>query len=194
MTWKPGADQLTLAPPAEVSVADRNVPEEPGSGPTVELYVRSLSDDVQPLLDETLRRLREAEDVEEVGVTVYGRSFDPTGPAVATEPGRALADRLEAFRRWASENGASFGPFFRARTVERLADETCTRVDLPTVTLAEYRGGELAFVAPCRLGERHHSVLDRARRLAAGQRPEVASVDLHERSEPTGEDGTPVRT
>ena len=196
MTWQSGADQPSLAPPAEISVADRNAPKEPASSTTVELCVRSLSDDVQPLLDETLRRLREAETVDEVEVTVFGRAFDPTGPAAVTETGRALADRLDAFRRWAGENDASFGPFFRARTVERLTGGACTRVDLPTVTLAEYREGELAFVAPCRLGERQHGVLDRARRLADGERPEVTvtAVGLDERTEPAGEDGTPVRT
>lgn len=194
MTWQPGADQLTLAPPAEVSVADRNVPEEPGSGPTVELYVRSLSDDVQPLLDETLRRLREAEDIEEVGVTVYGRSFDPTGPAADTEPGRVLADRLEAFRRWASENGASFGPFFRARTVDGITGGTSTRIDLPTVTLAEYRDGDLAFVAPCRLDGRYHAVLDRAERLAGGEHRSATAVEAPDRVDPSGENGASVRT
>lgn len=193
MTWQSGADQPPLAPPTEVSVVDRTTPEDSASGTTVELCVRSLSDDVQPLLDETLGQLREAENVDEVEVTVYGRSFDPTGPASVTDQGRALADRIGAFRQWADENDASFGPFFRTRTVERLTGETCVRVDLPTVTLAEYRGGELAFVSPCRLGERHHTVLDRARRLAAGG-GEFAAVGRSERTGPAGEDGAPVRT
>ena len=194
MTWQSGDNQPPLAPPAEVSVADRGANEEPASGTTVELCVRSLSDEVQPLFGEALRRLRGAEAVDEVAVAVYGRSFDPTGPAAATEPGRALADRLESFREWANENGASFGPFFRARRVERLAGEACTRVELPTVTLAEYREGDLVFVAPCHLDERHYTVLDRVRRLTAGERTATVIGHVGDRSEPVGEDGTTVRT
>ncbi|MEF8842938.1 MAG: HTH domain-containing protein [Haloarculaceae archaeon] len=194
MSPRPDSDQPPLAPPTEVSVADHGNAGRSTSGTTVEVCVRSLSDDVQPLLDETLRRLRAADDVEAVGVSVWGRSFDPTGPAAATDPGRALADRLEAFRRWADENGASFGPFFRPHTVGRLTGETCTRVDLPTVVLAEYRDGDLVFVAPCRLDDRHHSVLDRAGRLAAGESRSAASVDVPERVEPADENGASVRT
>lgn len=191
MTPHSDADQPPLAPPADVSVADG---PDAASGTTVEVRVRSLSDDVQPLLDETLRRLREADGVDAVRVAVWGRSFDPTGPAAATDPGRALAGRLEAFRRWADENGASFGPFFRPRTVDRLTGETCTRVDLPTVALAEYCDGDLAFVAPCRLGGRYHSVLDRADRLAAGEPRSATSVDVPERVGPADGNGAPVRT
>lgn len=70
MTRQPGDDQPPLAPPAEVSVADCGAPEEPASGTTVELCVRSLSDEVEPLFGETLRRLRGAEAVDEVAVAV----------------------------------------------------------------------------------------------------------------------------
>jgi hypothetical protein len=194
MTPRPDADQPPLAPPTEVSIADHGDTGRSTSETTVEVCVRSLSDDVQPLLDETLRRLRAADDVETVEVSVWGRSFDPTGPAAATGPGRALADRLEAFRRWADENGASFGPFFRPNTVCRLTGETCTRVDLPTVVLAEYRDGDLAFVAPCRLGDRYYSVLDRAGRLAADESRSAARGDVPERVDPADGNGTPVRT
>ena len=188
------SDQRLLAPPADGSVADRGASEEPTAGTTVEVCVRSLAADVQPLLDETLGRLREADDVDEIGVTVYGRSFDPTGPAAVTGPGRALADRLAAFRRWASENDASFGPFFRAQAVDRLEGGSCTRVDLPTVTLAEYRDGDLVFVAPCRLAGRHHSVLDRADRLATGEVRSATAVGVPERVAPGDGNGAPVRT
>lgn len=163
------ADRPPLGPSADVSVTDG--PEaESTPGTTVEVWVRSLSDGVQPLLDGTLRRLREADGVEAIDVAVWGRSFDPTGPAAATDPGRALANRLEAFRRWAAENDASFDPFFRPRTVEGLAGEACTRVDLPTVALAEYRDGDLAFVSPCRLGGRYRPVLERAERAERAER------------------------
>jgi hypothetical protein len=190
MTLHP-ADQPPLAPPADASVADG---ADVASGTTVEVPVRSLSEDVQPLLDETLSRLREADAVEEVRVTVWGRSFDPTGAAAATDPGRALAGRLEAFRRWAAENGASFGRFFRPRTVDRLTGDVGTRVDLPTVTLAEYRDGELAFVTPCRLDGRFHTVQGRADRIAAGESRSAASGDLSDRVDPGAKGGASVRT
>lgn len=192
MTSHSDADQPLLAPPTDVSVADRDG-DDAASRTTVEVYVRSLSEEVQPLLDETLRRLRAAGDVGEVCVVVWGRSFDPTGAAAGTDPGRALADRLRAFRQWAAENGASFGPFFRARTVDRLTGETYTRVDLPTVTLAEYLEGELAFVAPCWLGEHHHTVLDRAERLAAGESRSATAVEAPDRADPPGENGASIR-
>ena len=192
MPRTPLADQPPLAPPTELSAVDP-APEDPVAGTVVELCVRSLSEEVQPLLDGTLRRLDGA-DVDRVGVVVWGRSFDPTGPAAATDPGRALADRLDAFRRWAAENDASFGSFFRTRPVRRLTGETYTRVDLPTVTLAEYRDGELAFVAPCRLGDRHHTALDRAERLADEDFRSAAAVSVPDRVEPARGDGAPVRT
>jgi len=193
MTLHPDADRPLLAPPADVSVADR-ADADVASGTTVEVCVRSLSEDVQPLLDETLGRLREADAVDEVRVTVWGRSFDPTGAAAATDPGRALAGRLEAFRQWAAENGASFGGFFRPRTVARLTGEAGTRVDLPTVTLAEYRDDELAFVTPCRIDGRFHTVLGRADRIACGESRSAAAVDLPERVEPDAKGGASVRT
>lgn len=191
MTLHPEADQPQPAPPVDVSVADG---ADVASGTTVEVCVRSLSEDVQPLLDETLRRLREADTVEEVRVTVWGRSFDPTGAAAATDPGRALAGRLEAFRQWAAENGASFGRFFHPQTVDQLTGDAGTRVDLPTVTLAEYRDGELAFVTPCRLDGRFHTVLGRADRIARGESRSAAAVDLPERVEPDAKGGASVRT
>lgn len=191
MTPYSDADQTLLAPPADVSVADG---ADVASGTTVEVCVRSLSEDVQPLLDETLSRLREADAVDEVRVTVWGRSFDPTGAAATTAPGRALAGRLEAFRQWAAENGASFGWFFRPQTVDRLTGGVGTRVDLPTVTLAEYRDGELAFVTPCRLDGRFHTVLGRAERIAGGESRSAAAVDSPERAEPDAKGGASVRT
>lgn len=188
------ADRLTLAPPTDVSVADRSDHDGPAGETTVEVCVRSLSGDVQPLLDETLQRLDGAGDVDRVRVVVWGRSFDPAGPAAATGPGRALAARLETFRLWAAANGASFGPFFRARTVDGLTGGTSTRIDLPTVTLAEYRDGDLAFVAPCRLDGRYHAVLDRAERLAGGEHRSATAVEAPDRVDPPGENGASVRT
>lgn len=187
------ADRPPLAPPTDVNVADRGVAGDPAPETAVEVCVRSLSADAQPLLDETLCRLDEA-DVDRVGLVVWGGSFEPTGPAAATALGRALADRLEAFRRWAAENDASFGPFFEARTVSRLNDETYTSVDLPTVTLAEYREGDLVFVSPCRMDGRHHAVLDRAERLADGDPRPAAAVDVPERVDPASGTGATVRT
>ena len=188
------ADRPTLGPPTDVSAADRSDHDRPAGETTVEVCVRSLSGDVQPLLDETLRRLEGADDIDRIRVVVWGRSFDPTGPAATTDPGRVLADRLETFRLWAAENGASFGPFFRARTVDRLTGGTSTRIDLPTVSLAEYRDGDLAFVAPCWLDGRYHAVLDRAERLAAGEPRSATAVEPPDRVDPPGENGTPVRT
>lgn len=182
-----------LAPPAEVSISGQGDSDDSVSSRTVEICVRSLSDEVQPLLEETLRLLRETSDVDEVNVVVWGRCFDPTGPAADTTVGRALADRLESFREWAAANGASFGPFFRTRTVRQLTGQTCTRVDLPTVALAEYHDGELAFVAPCRIDDRYHHILDRVRAIVEGEPVSTASEEPRT-FEPTGENGASIRT
>lgn len=183
-----------LARPTDVSISDRGATDDSTPGRTVEVCVRSLSDEAQPLLDETLRCLWDSSGVDEVSVVVWGRSFDPTGLAAATGAGRALTDHLETFREWASVNGASFGPFFRAQTVERLTGDAYTRVELPTVALVEYRDDELAFVAPCRIGERYYGVLDRVRSLAAGTTGHATAVGPPDHVEPSGENGASIRT
>jgi hypothetical protein len=183
-----------LAPPAAVSISDRGVLDDDAPGRTVEVCVRSLSEEAQPLLDDTLRRLRASDEVQEVSVVVWGRSFDPTGPAAATGTGRALADRLETFREWAAVNGVSFGPFFSAHTVERLTGGAYTRVELPTVTLAEYRDDELAFVSPCWMGDRYHGVLDRVGDVEAGTAGPATAVEPTDSFESTGGHGASIRT
>lgn len=183
-----------LAPPAGVSISDRGVLDDDNSSRSVEVCVRSLSEEAQPLLDEALRRLRASDEVQEVSVVVWGRSFDPTGPAAATDTGRALADRLESFREWAAVNGASFGPFFSAHTVERLTGGAYTRVELPTVTLAEYRDGDLAFVSPCWMDDRHHGVLGRVAAVVAGTAGLTPAVEPADSFESTGGRGASIRT
>ena len=192
----PGDGTRPLAPPLDVSATD---PHEPtNAGVTVEVGVRSLSDEVRPLLDETLELLETARRrgvVEELRVAVWGRCFDPTAPAATTPAGRRLAEQVDAFREWAAANGVTFGPYFRTeRLVDHFTDTTPTRIRVPTVTHAEYRGRTLGFVAPCSTGGRYYGVLDRAATLAAGPNGRTGAADRSAPVEPTGGDGASIRT
>lgn len=157
-----------FGPPTERSVA----PPAGDSGDprvTVELGVRSLAADCQPLLDRTVRSLEDAITrgaVDDYEVTILGSSFDPTSSAASTSAGRSIEELVTSVREWAVREGASLGPYFTHEEVERpLLDDRYARVQFPTLCLAEFHDDELAFVAPCRVDGRMVGVLDRVEEL-----------------------------
>lgn len=147
------------------------------TGPvTLELYVRSLAPygstaQLEGVLDR-LDRLEETGTVARYSVEVWGRQVRPATDAPAAVP-TDVHDRLAAFRSWADSNGASLDPFFETKEVRvSFTDEAYTVVDLPVMALAEYRGDELAFVAPCVDGGATYAVADRLDALEAESRPD----------------------
>lgn len=138
---------------------------------TVELYVRSLTPrghSQQESAIERLERLSEAGVLSEFAVEVWGRQVDLSGAAARTDAGQFVLDRVEQFREWARRTGRSVDSFFETRSVESsIRDQEYAALVLPELTLAEYRGGELAFVAPCSDGDAVCTVGDRIDDLEA---------------------------
>lgn len=139
---------------------------------TVDLYVRSLVADGAQAQQEAvigrLDRLRDRGDIAGFAVDVWGARVSPDGATARTDAGAAVLRQVEAFRAWADRHGMSVG-FEAGETRSAITDEAYTAVVLPTMTLAEYRGDTLRFVAPCTDGESRHTVTDRLDRLERGE-------------------------
>jgi acyl dehydratase len=137
----------------------------------VELHVRSLAPRAgkrqQERIIDRLGRLASAGRIDELSVDVWGRQVDPSSAAAQTDAGRYVLDHVDAFRAWAEETGRSVESFFETRHVDSaITDEQYSALVLPTLTLAEYRDDELAYVAPCRDGDEITTVADRLDVLA----------------------------
>jgi len=138
----------------------------------VELHVRSLAPRAgkrqQERVIDRLDRLESAGHVDELSVDVWGRQVELSSAAARTDAGRFVLDRVDAFREWAAETGRSVESFFRTRRVEStITDESYAALVLPSLTLAEYRDGDLAHVAPCTDGDEVTTVADRLDVLAS---------------------------
>ncbi|WP_336002138.1 HTH domain-containing protein [Halorientalis halophila] len=133
---------------------------------TVDLHVRSLTPrggpGQQEAVIERLEELVESGHVDEFSLDVWGRQVSLSTAAARTDAGRDVLNRVEAFRDWAAETDRSVDSFFETRRVSStVTDENYVALVLPRVTLAEYRDGDLAYVAPCTDGEDVCTVLDR---------------------------------
>jgi hypothetical protein len=154
---------------------------------TVELHVRSLAPRAghtqQEAAIERLDRLESRGRVDEFSVNVWGHQVSLSTAAARTDAGQFVLDRVEEFREWAEETGRSVDSFFETRRVSsEIMDEDFAALVLPAVTLAEYREGELSFVAPCSDGESVCTVADRIDVLAASG---VTDVVDSEQDRPT---------
>lgn len=147
-------------------------PPQDSTPTTLALFVRSLSPrGHREQQDAVFRRLDQLESdgvVSETTVQVWGAHLSPS-IAERTETGREICDRIDCFRDWATANNMSLGSFFSADPVRSdLVDEEYARVQLPSMTLAEYDdAGEVQFVAPCTDGDTLYTVMDRLDALAA---------------------------
>lgn len=148
---------------------------------TVELYVRSLSPGSHHATREellgTLADLEASGRIDAHSVHVWGRQVVPDSAAGRTEPGRFIQDRIAAFREWADDRGVTLRSLAGTREVRSaFTDETYTARVLPEVVLAEYRGDDLQFVAPCVDGETTHTVADRLAAIAETGPPLAAGA------------------
>lgn len=139
---------------------------------TVDLYVRSLSPaGGQRQLDAVITRLERLATtgrIAEFTVHVWGKQIATSSVATRTTAGQAILDTVDEFRAWAREHGRSLRSFFDTRDVRsRITGEDYTALVLPTMTLAEYHGDDLRFVAPCADGDTMYSVTDRLDTLEA---------------------------
>ena len=142
----------------------------------LELYVRSLlAEQARSQQDEIIERLEalEAEGViDEFQVVIWGRQA-PASPAQArTDAGVFVLNRVAVFSEWAAANGLSVDEHFEHRDVESsIVNESYQAVRFPVMTLAEYHGQDLAFVAPATDQETTHSVRERLAQIEAESRP-----------------------
>jgi hypothetical protein len=156
----------------------------------VELHVRSLAPRAgghrQERVIDRLDRLEAAGHIDEVTVDVWGRQVSLSSAAARTDAGRYVLDRVASVREWADETGRSVASFFETRRVEsEITDEEYVALVLPTLTLAEYRDGDLAHVAPCSDGGEVTTVSDRLDVLAAGTSTLAGTTDEPARPAPT---------
>lgn len=166
-----------FGPAASRSVAEGRETDDPHV--TVELGVRSISEDAQPLLDravEGLVRAVEEGTIDEYDVFVTGGTFTPGATAAGTALGRELSSRVADIRDWASKADATVAPYFQHEEVScGFTGKEYTQVKFPTLCLSEYHDGELAFVAPARIDGDLVEVIDRIEALAADRSERVVA-------------------
>ncbi|WP_136716294.1 HTH domain-containing protein [Halorientalis salina] len=142
----------------------------------VELYVRSLlAGQARSQQDEAIERLAALEDagvIDESQLVIWGRQA-PASPAEArTDAGVFARNRVTVFSEWASANGLSVEEQFQRRTVDSaISGETYRAVRFPVMTLAEYHGKDLTFVAPANGPETTYAVQDRLDTIEMESRP-----------------------
>ncbi|MFC7131718.1 MULTISPECIES: HTH domain-containing protein [Salinibaculum] len=133
--------------------------------PRIELYVRSLAPtearDTQEAVVERLQRLDETGRISGFELALCGDCVCPSLNTAATDTGERLLRRYEAFQRWAASQDRELTGFRQRDTESLLTGTTVTGVVFPRITLAEYRNGGLAFVAPSANGTDQTGVLDR---------------------------------
>ena len=140
--------------------------------PSLELYVRSLAADagtsrVGEVLDR-IARLDADGDIDGYEVTVWGEGVSLDERVQATDAARTIRGRVEEFRRWAEETGRTLAGFETRSTESSVTGEVRLNLTVPTLTLAERRGGSLTWVAPCHDGT-PHTVRERLDQLADGR-------------------------
>lgn len=143
---------------------------------TAELFVHGLlpvgAEATQATLVDRARRLEAEGTLDELAVYDRERTSGRTDAAF-------LLERLDAFESWARREDMAVGSFF-ARDAVRSAVTGDRREApvFPPVALAEWRGEDLAFVAPCTDGRTVYTVPDRLDVLAgdAGA-PRARSTD-----------------
>ncbi|MFB6178824.1 MAG: HTH domain-containing protein [Halorientalis sp.] len=159
----------------------------------LELYVRSLhaaqAHGRQDAVIERLNALEDAGVIDEYQLVVWGRQA-PASPAEAhTDAGVFTLNRVAVFSEWAAANEFSVDEHFEQRSVDSsMAGESYQAVRFPVMTLAEYHGQDLAFVAPATRANGTHSVGDRLDTIEAtpraGERAAEFTTLDHAYSEP----------
>lgn len=152
-----------------------------GTGPRIELYVRSLLPDGahprQEAVIERLERLEATDDIESYTVVVWGKQIARQSAGAHTEAGEYVLNRVAEFEQWALSNNVSLESFHQEQTVDNeTSDDVVEAIVLPVMGLAEYRDGELAHVAPCTVGETVHTIVDRLDRIERGE-PSALEAD-----------------
>ncbi|WP_246985302.1 HTH domain-containing protein [Halorientalis marina] len=163
-----------------------------GDRPRIELFLRSLAPatgrDGQERIVERLRTLDEENVVRDFEVVLCGECVCPQAATAETEPGERLLTSYEAFEAWADDRDRELSGFEQRDTKSILTGTTVTGIVFPRVVLAEYRDGDLTFVAPSADDTEKTSVSDRLSAYESGEAAERASDEAQR--EPRAEDAT----
>lgn len=141
----------------------------------LELYVRSLhagaADASQDAAIERLAELEAADRIDGYQVLVWGDRM-PGSPAEArTDAGLFALNRAAVFAEWADRNDRTIDCLDHQRIESRILGETYRTLSVPVMTLAEYAGEDLRFVAPVTGADGTVTVLDRLDELADASVP-----------------------
>lgn len=133
--------------------------------PRVELYVRSLAPtDVrnqQERVVGTLQTLDAENRIKGMEVRLCGDCVCPSLHTAETDIGDRLLRRYDAFKHWAMANDRELIGFETRDNKSLLTGTTVTGIVFPRLTLAEFRDGDLTFVAPSKNGTEQTNVVDR---------------------------------
>lgn len=136
----------------------------------LELYVRSLhagaAGPQQERAIEGLGKLATSGRIDDHRVLVWGDRM-PGSPAEArTDAGLFALNRAAVFTEWATLNALAVDRFEHAEIESHLLGERYRTLTVPVMTLAEYEGDDLRFVAPVSGPDGTVTVLDRLDQLA----------------------------
>jgi hypothetical protein len=135
------------------------------SPPRVEVYLRSLAPtdirDTQEKIVDRLRTLDDEGQIKGVDYTLCGECVCPSLQTAETDIAKLLLRRFESFEEWADNNDRELVGFEQRDTESLLTGTSVTGIVFPRLTLAEFRDGELTFVAPSANGTEQTSVTDR---------------------------------
>jgi hypothetical protein len=157
--------------------------------PRIELFCRSLAPSTgreqQDRIVQRLRTLDERDRIQGFEVVLCGECVCPRAATAETDPGEFLLDRYDGFQAWAEETDRTLVGFEKRNTKSMLTGTTVTGIVFPRLTLAEYRDGELTFVAPSSDGSEQTSVADR---MGDYEREDVDGRSDEANGEPRAED------
>jgi len=99
--------------------------------------------------------------LDEVDVTVWGKSICPESSAAQTDPGRRILEYIDEFTTWGArvESNAEL-PFEEKQVSSSILDEQYQRIVLPQVCLGVYAGEQLELVLPCEIDGEYYSVTE----------------------------------
>jgi hypothetical protein len=135
------------------------------SRPRIELFLRSLAptdarDQQEQVLD-SLQTLEADDQIKGFEVVLCGDCVCPSSATAETEVGERLLRRYRTFEEWADDHDRDLTGFDQQNISSLLTGTTVTGIVFPRIAIAEYRDGDLAFVAPSSNGVERTSVTDR---------------------------------
>lgn len=137
-----------------------------GQPPRVRIFLRSLAPPLgaSQQQNDVLEQLESFERqgvLEEMDVTVWGKSICPESAGSQTGPGEQILERIEEFTSWSASEDVSVDLSFEENDVDcSITDEQYRKIVLPRVCLAVYAEEEPELVLPCKINGDYYRVED----------------------------------